>query len=78
MVAEWVHERNRGNAKEQGQRDHIPFEVNWMNDGWDGENKKDEEDVFTIILDKVQLNGIRERLPFLKDADEFVILNDRE
>ena len=40
--------------------------------------KKDEEDVFTIILDKVQLNGIRERLPFLKDADEFVILNDRE
>jgi predicted amidohydrolase len=40
--------------------------------------KKDEEDVFTIILDKGQLNGIRERLPFLKDADGFVILNDRE
>lgn len=38
--------------------------------------KKDEEDVFTITLDKEHLNKIREKLPFLKDADSFMILNE--
>lgn len=36
--------------------------------------KKDEEDVFTLTLDKTQLQSVRERLPFLKDADEFRLL----
>lgn len=38
--------------------------------------KKDEEDIFTITLDKAQLNNVREKLPFLKDADVFVILKE--
>lgn len=38
--------------------------------------KKDEEDVFTITLNKEHLNTIREKLPFLKDADGFMILNE--
>lgn len=37
--------------------------------------KKDEEDIFTITLDHGQLKTIREKLPFLKDADQFVIIN---
>jgi predicted amidohydrolase len=37
-------------------------------------HKKDEEDIFTISLDKSQLQAIREKLPFLKDADKFTIL----
>lgn len=40
--------------------------------------KKDEEDVFTISLDKEHLKTIREKLPFLKDADHFMIHNDEE
>ncbi len=40
--------------------------------------KKDAEDIFTITLEKENLNGIRERLPFLKDADGFMILKDGE
>jgi len=36
-------------------------------------SKKDEEDVFTISLDKEHLNSVRTRLPFLKDADGFII-----
>lgn len=40
--------------------------------------KKDEEDVFTITLDKEHLQSIREKLPFLKDADGFMIVNDDE
>lgn len=40
--------------------------------------KKDTEDIYTIILDKQQLESIREKLPFLKDADGFVILNGGE
>ncbi len=40
--------------------------------------KKDEEDVFTIQLDKEQLDRVREKLPFLKDADGFMILNEEE
>lgn len=39
--------------------------------------KKDEENVFTISLDKTHLDSTREKLPFLKDADGFIILNDR-
>jgi omega-amidase len=35
--------------------------------------KKDDEDVFTITLDKTHLQTVREKLPFLKDADGFNI-----
>lgn len=35
--------------------------------------KKDEEDIFTAVLDKNHLQTIREKLPFLKDADNFQI-----
>jgi omega-amidase len=38
--------------------------------------KKDAEDIFTYTLDKTHLETIREKLPFLKDADGFMILND--
>jgi predicted amidohydrolase len=40
--------------------------------------KKDEEDIFTITLEKEHLLSVREKLPFLKDADGFMILNDGE
>ena len=40
--------------------------------------KMDVEDIFTITLDKSHLHAIRERLPFLKDADGFMILKDSE
>lgn len=40
--------------------------------------KKDEEDVFTIQLEKKQLDNVREKLPFLKDADGFMIMKDEE
>ena len=36
-------------------------------------HKSDEEDIFTITLNKEHLNKVREQLPFLKDADDFVI-----
>lgn len=39
-------------------------------------HKKDDEDIFTISLDKKHLETIREKLPFLKDADRFMIFND--
>lgn len=38
--------------------------------------KKEEEDIYTITLDKNHLTGIREKFPFLKDADKFLILNE--
>lgn len=38
--------------------------------------KKDEEDVFTFTLQREELDTVREKLPFLKDADQFLILND--
>ena len=38
--------------------------------------KKDEEDIFTMTLDKTHLEAVREKLPFLKDADGFMILNE--
>ncbi len=40
--------------------------------------KKDEEDVFTMTLDKTHLQTVREKLPFLKDADDFRIMNAEE
>lgn len=36
----------------------------------------DEEDIFTIALDKTHLQNVREKFPFWKDADRFKILND--
>jgi len=35
--------------------------------------KVDEEDIFTVTLEKNSLQEIRSRLPFLKDADDFLI-----
>ena len=35
--------------------------------------KKDEEDIFTIALDKTHLQTRREKFPFLRDADDFTI-----
>ena len=40
--------------------------------------KKDEEDIFTIALDKTHLQNVREKLPFLKDADSFQLLNEED
>ena len=40
--------------------------------------KEGEEDIFTIVLDKNLLQTTREKLPFLKDADGFMILNEGE
>jgi len=40
--------------------------------------KKDEEDIFTITLDKDHLQTVREKFPFLKDADEFKIITNSE
>ncbi len=36
-------------------------------------HKKDEEDIFTITLDKTNLNTVREKFPFMRDADDFFI-----
>lgn len=36
-------------------------------------HKKDEEAVFSVMLDKAHLNNIREKLPFGEDADQFKI-----
>ena len=38
--------------------------------------KSEEEEVFTITLDKTHLQTIREKFPFWKDADRFRILNN--
>jgi predicted amidohydrolase len=37
---------------------------------------KDEEDIFTITLDKTHLQTIRDKFPFLKDGDDFQIVSD--
>jgi predicted amidohydrolase len=37
-------------------------------------HKADEEDVFTITLHKQEVEDIREKMPFWKDADPFLIL----
>ena len=36
--------------------------------------KKDEEDIFTITLEKSRIESIREKLPFWKDGDAFTII----
>ena len=36
-------------------------------------HKKEEEDIFTLTLDKNHLQTVREKFPFWKDADEFQI-----
>lgn len=41
-------------------------------------HKNDEEDVFTVTLDRSDLEKTREKFPFWKDADQFKILNDSE
>lgn len=38
-------------------------------------HKADEEDVFTITLEKEKLEEVRSRFPFLNDADDFTIGN---
>jgi omega-amidase len=35
---------------------------------------KDEEDIFTITLDKTHLQSVRDKLPFLRDGDGFQII----
>lgn len=40
--------------------------------------KEDEEDIFTITLTKERLIDTRERFPFWKDADRFMIVDDNE
>lgn len=40
--------------------------------------KKDAEDIFTVVLDKEHLRSVREKLPFLRDADDFMLLNEEE
>jgi omega-amidase len=35
--------------------------------------KENEEDIFTITLEKDSLNELREKLPFWRDADPFII-----
>ncbi|MEJ7684969.1 MAG: nitrilase-related carbon-nitrogen hydrolase [Segetibacter sp.] len=39
-------------------------------------HKADDEDIFTITLQKEELEKIREKMPFWKDADSFKILQD--
>ena len=39
-------------------------------------HKKDEEDIFTIELNKKHLEAVRTKMPFLKDADRFIITNE--
>jgi len=37
-------------------------------------NKQQDEDIFSINLDKSELENVREKLPFLKDRDSFSIV----
>jgi omega-amidase len=39
-------------------------------------HKKDEENVFTIELNKQRLKEIRTRFPFWRDADKFSMTNE--
>lgn len=41
-------------------------------------HKKEDEDIFTITLNKEHLNTVREKLPFWKDADRFQIITNSE
>ena len=40
--------------------------------------KKEAEDIFTIRLEQSDLQAVREKLPFLKDADNFQIITGKE
>jgi predicted amidohydrolase len=40
--------------------------------------KNGEEDTFTVTLDKSHLDTVRQKFPFWKDADKFMILNADE
>ena len=40
-------------------------------------HKKDEEDIFTVKLDKDHLNAVRKAFPFWLDADEFMIAHPK-
>src|SRR6476620_3707229 len=40
--------------------------------------KKDEDDVFTVTLDRLHLEKVREKFPFWKDADQFKIITNSE
>lgn len=40
--------------------------------------KAHEEDIHTLTLQKPALDEIRDKLPFLKDADQFSIINDEQ
>ena len=40
--------------------------------------KNEEEDIFTVVLDKSQLDTVREKFPFWKDADRFKIIPNSE
>jgi omega-amidase len=37
-------------------------------------HKADDEDIFTITLQKEELDAVREKLPFWKDADPFLLM----
>ncbi len=39
-------------------------------------SKEDEEDVFTITLQKEHVDEVRNKFPFWKDADKFIIVNE--
>jgi len=41
-------------------------------------HKKDEEDIFTTTLDKDHLQTVREKFPFWKDADHFIIKSEED
>jgi predicted amidohydrolase len=41
-------------------------------------HRKDEDDVFTVTLDKSPLEKVREKFPFWKDADSFKIITNSE
>jgi len=40
--------------------------------------KMEDEDIFTMALDKIYLQNVREKIPFLKDADNFQIITNSE
>ena len=40
-------------------------------------HKKNEEDIFSITLDKKHLQTIREKFPFWQDGDNFTIIPDK-
>ena len=41
-------------------------------------HKKDEDDVFTVTLDRSHLEKVREKFPFWKDSDQFKIITNSE